>query len=169
MGEMAKKISKVDNKELLDILNVAYAEEWLAYYQYWIGARVVSGPMSLSIADEFKKHAKEEHEHAELLAIRIVQLGGTPLLHPSDWEKYAQCKYEVPDNEYVENVVKQNLASERCAIDRYQKICEMTFGKDFETFRVAKHILEQELDHEQDMEDYLADFDAARKNLADML
>lgn len=39
MGEMAKKISKVDNKELLDILNVAYAEEWLAYYQYWIGAR----------------------------------------------------------------------------------------------------------------------------------
>ena len=40
MSEMAVKISKVDNKKLVDLLNVAFAEEWLAYYQYWIGAQV---------------------------------------------------------------------------------------------------------------------------------
>ena len=80
MGEMAQKISKVDHKELLDILNVAFAEEWLAYYQYWIAARIMSGPMSLSIGEEFKKHAHEEKEHAELLATRIIELGGTPLI-----------------------------------------------------------------------------------------
>ena len=30
---MAKKISSVDHAELLNLLNVAYAEAWLAYYQ----------------------------------------------------------------------------------------------------------------------------------------
>ena len=36
MGEMAQKISKVDHEELLKVLNMAFAEEWLAYYQYWV-------------------------------------------------------------------------------------------------------------------------------------
>ena len=40
MGEMAQKISQVDRNELLNMLNVAFADEWLAYYQYWMGALV---------------------------------------------------------------------------------------------------------------------------------
>ena len=87
MGEMAKKISNIDNEELLKVLNEAFAEEWLAYYQYWIGAQVIEGPMRTSIQGEFMKHAKEELEHAEWLAVRIIQLGGTPILNPADWEK----------------------------------------------------------------------------------
>ena len=67
MGEMAKKISNIDNEELLKVLNEAFAEEWLAYYQYWIGAQVIEGPMRTSIQGEFMKHAKEELEHAEWL------------------------------------------------------------------------------------------------------
>ena len=39
MGEMAKKIVKMDLDELLKVLNEAYSEEWLAYYQYWLGAK----------------------------------------------------------------------------------------------------------------------------------
>ena len=31
MGEMAKKIVKMDLDELLKVLNEAYSEEWLAY------------------------------------------------------------------------------------------------------------------------------------------
>lgn len=34
---MAQKISKVDHDELLKALNEALSEEWLAYYQYWVG------------------------------------------------------------------------------------------------------------------------------------
>lgn len=162
MGQMAKRISKVDNKELLDILNVAFSEEWLAYYQYWIAARVVSGPMSIAIAEEFKKHAHEEKEHAEWLATRIIELGGTPILNPSDWEKYAKCKYDAPTNECVSVIVKQILEAERCAIGRYQQICDMCFGKDYQTFRISSHILEEELDHEQDMEDYIADLEGCK-------
>ena len=36
---------KLDVDNLLSQLNAALAEEWLAYYQYWVGALVVEGAM----------------------------------------------------------------------------------------------------------------------------
>jgi len=160
MGETAQKICNLDHAELLNILRQAFAEEWLAYYQYWIGAQVVEGPKRISIQNEFMKHAKEELEHAEWLATRIIQLGGTLVLDPDDWSKIARCKYVVPNDKFATMLLKQNLASERCAILRYQEICDICFGKDYETFKIAEKILHQELDHEQDWEDFLADIDS---------
>ena len=166
MADMAQKISKVDHKELLEILNVAFAEEWLAYYQYWIGAQVATGPMRKAIASEFMEHAHEELDHATKLAVRIVELGGKPLLDPDDWKKMAQCKYEAPHNDFVEKLLEQNLVAERCAICRYQKICEMTEGKDYVTFHMARHILSEEVEHEHDLSDYIKDIEAGKKFMA---
>ena len=156
MGEMAQKISNVNHAELLKMLNVAFAEEWLAYYQYWMGAQVAKGPMRPEIIKEFMEHGKEELEHATWLAERIIQLGGTPLLDPDEWKKYAQCKYEAPDNEYTIKLLEQNLVAERCAIARYQKICDMTMGKDLQTFHISRKILSDELEHEQEMQSDMA-------------
>ena len=41
MGTKGKSIVKLDVDKLIEMLNKAYADEWLAYYQYWIGAKVV--------------------------------------------------------------------------------------------------------------------------------
>lgn len=90
MGETAQHISKVNRGELLNILNVAFSEEWLAYYQYWIGAQVAKGPMRKIIAEEFIEHANEELKHAQWLSDRIIQLGGTPVIDPDEW-KNALC------------------------------------------------------------------------------
>ncbi len=158
MGEMAQKIVGVNVKDLLTILNQAYAEEWLAYYQYWLGAKVAVGTLRPAVAREFNEHAEEELKHAALLAERILQLGGTPLLTPDDWSKTARCQYDAPQKPDTKTLVTQNLASERCAINRYQEICDMCFGKDHQTFHIARHILKEELEHEQEMEDFLADF-----------
>ncbi|MDY4841709.1 MAG: ferritin-like domain-containing protein [Alphaproteobacteria bacterium] len=168
MGEMAQQISNVDRKELINILNVAFAEEWLAYYQYWMGAQVAVGPMRKDIAAEFMEHAHEELDHAQKLVTRIIELGGTPLLDPDDWKKTAQCKYEAPSDDYVEKLLKQNLVAERCAIARYQKICEMTVGKDFATFHMSRHILYEEIEHEQEIGDYLNDIEAGREHMHNM-
>lgn len=164
MGEVAQKIIKVNKSELLKVLNEAYAEEWLAYYQYWLGAKLVCGIMRPAVAAEFEEHAKEEHEHATMLAERIIELGGTPLLDPKDWEKQAKCKYDAPKDECAVSLVKDNLKSERCAIMRYQEIADMCFGKDHKTYDMAVHILKEEIDHEQDMEDFLKDFDMMKNN-----
>ena len=36
---------RIDVSEVLDELNAALSEEWLAFYQYWVGALVVKGAM----------------------------------------------------------------------------------------------------------------------------
>jgi len=158
MGEFAQKISKTDKKELLEILHCAFAEEWLAYYQYWIGAKIAEGLERPKVEEEFNEHAKQELKHADWLADRIIQLGENPILNPDEWKKYAKCRYEIPNSPDTKILVTQNLASERCAIERYQQICEMCHQGDYETFRLARKILKEELEHEQEMEDFEADF-----------
>ena len=159
MGGTAQIISKVENKEgLINILNCAFAEEWLAYYQYWIGALVAEGLQRPKVVEEFMEHAQEELGHAKWLADRIIQLGGTPVLDPEEWKKYAKCKYEVPKIADTKVLVEQNLIAEKCAIARYQQICDMCQGKDYITFHIARKILQEEVEHEQEMEDFQADF-----------
>lgn len=158
MGEVAQKISGVEKKELIGLLNCAFAEEWLAYYQYWIGAKVAEGIERPKIEAEFEEHAKEELKHADWLAKRIIQLGETPVLAPEDWKKHAKCKYESPTNADTKNLIEQNLTAERCAIERYQQICKLTQEHDYETFRVSRKILKEEIEHEQELEDFKADF-----------
>ena len=157
MGEMAQKIIKINKEDLLKELNVAFAEEWLAYYQYWIGAQVIVGPMWPNIIDEFLEHANQELKHAQWVSDRIIQLGGTPVLDPQDWKSVAKCKYDAPELPYSMNLLEQNLEAERCAIARYQKICDMTFGKDVATYRMAEKILKEEIEHEQEIGDFKDD------------
>jgi len=45
MGTRAREILGIDPEQLIEELNKAFADEWLAYYQYWVGARVVAGAM----------------------------------------------------------------------------------------------------------------------------
>ena len=167
MGEMAKKIVKIDVEALIKTLNEAFAEEWLAYYQYWLGAKVAVGINRPAVVEEFNEHAGEELKHANWLADRIIQLGGIPEVDPNEWSKIAHCKYFIPKNFNVISLLKDNLESERCAVGRYQGICNLTYGKDFETFRIARKILSEEIEHEQEIEDFLADLDMT-KNFTDM-
>ncbi len=164
MGKKAIEIVDLDVDKLIQMLNEALAEEWLAYYQYWVGARLIEGPMRSEIEPELNEHAAEELEHAEMVAERIVQLGGTPLLNPSLWTQYAKCDYEEPSDPYVEAILKQNINGERCAIKRYQELAEFVKGKDFATQMMAVKILNDELEHEQDLEDWLNDLELMQKH-----
>ena len=165
MGEMAQKIVKTDKDELIKELNAAFAEEWLAYYQYWIGAQVMVGPMRSTIVEEFMEHANEELKHATWLSDRIIQLGGTPVLDPENWKTVANCRYDPPVDPYVMALIEQNIIAERCAIARYQKICDMTHGKDYETFRISEKILKEEIAHEQEIGDFGEDIKAGIEHL----
>ena len=157
MGKEAIKILSVDRDELLKMLNAALAEEWLAYYQYWIGARLMEGLMRAEIEPELLLHATQELNHAVLLVNRIIQLEGTPILNPNDWSKLAHCQYEEPKDPYIEVILDQNLKGERCAIERYEQIANFTSGKDHATYQMAVQILNEELEHEHDIQDWIND------------
>ena len=165
MGKRGIDILKIDVKKLIKMLNAALSEEWLAYYQYWIGARVMEGPMRSEIEPELLIHANQELNHAVLVVNRIIHLGGTPVLNPYDWPKLSRCTYDAPVDPYVEVVLEQNLKGERCAIQRYKEIADFTAGKDHTTHQMATTILNEELEHEQDIEDWINDFKRMKADL----
>jgi len=163
MGQQAVKILKLDTVELIKMLNAALSEEWLAYYQYWIGARVMEGPMRSEIEPELLIHADQELGHAVMVVDRIIQIGGTPVLNPSQWLSLSRCDYDEPNDAYVEVILNQNLKGERCAIQRYQEIAEFTHGKDHATHQMAINILNEELEHEEDIESWIADLNRMKE------
>lgn len=165
MGKKSVTIANLDVEKLIEMLNAALSEEWLAYYQYWVGARVMEGPMRSEIEPELLVHATEELGHAVLLVDRIIQLGGTPVLTPEDWTKLARCEYAVPSDYYVEAILNQNLEGERCAIERYQEIAAYTDGKDHSTYNMAVGILNDELEHEEDIESWITDIERLKEDI----
>lgn len=164
-GSIAVLKNKIDVQKLIDELNVALAEEWLAFYQYWVGAQVVEGFQRSEVEKEFLQHANEEFQHANLLAARIKELDGVPVLEPQKWFDLARCKYTAPTDFEVTALLKDNIAAERCAINRYQEIAEMTCGIDYVTCDMAKHILAEEEEHEQDLVDFMLDIESAMESI----
>ncbi|MBU1151707.1 ferritin [Patescibacteria group bacterium] len=152
MGTYGLALVKLDVKELIDHLNKALADEWMAYYQYWVGAKVAKGPMKGEVIAELLQHATDELRHADMLAVRIIQLGGTPVLDPSEWKKLGTCGYSAPTDPAVRVLLDQNISGEQCAIDVYSKLAEMTKDKDEVTYQIILQILTDEVEHEEDLQ-----------------
>lgn len=152
MGTKGIEIVGMDVKELIKILNKAYADEWLAYYQYWIGAKVAKGPMKEAVIAELIQHANDELRHAGMLTARIIQLGGTPLTNPNEWFTMTNCGYDAPENPQVNVLLSQNIKGEQCAISTYKKILELTMGKDPITHNIVLQVLQDEVGHEEDLQ-----------------
>jgi len=152
MGTKGIEIVGMDVKQLLDVLNTAFADEWLAYYQYWLGAKVVKGPMKEAVIAELLQHAADELRHADMVAGRIIQLGGTPVTEPKKWYDKASCGYEAPDDPFVEAILNQNIKGERCAIGFYKRLLDATQGKDPVTYNMVLQILQDEVAHEEDLQ-----------------
>jgi bacterioferritin len=159
MGTRGTSIVGMDVNELLRLLNAAYASEWLAYYQYWLGAKLIKGPMKDAVAAELNLHATEELAHATLLAGRIVQLGGIPVLEPRQWYDLSPCAYDAPADPYVGVLLDQNIAGEQCAISTYKDLMDRTLNKDMVTYNLALTILTQEVEHEEDLQSLKEDLD----------
>lgn len=153
---MAKRgnsiIKGLEIQEIIDILNKAYADEWLAYYQYFIEGKVVKGIMKDAAITELTQHAADELRHANLVADRIIQLGGTPLLHPQDWFTHTNCGYDAPKDFDVVRILDDAIKGEQCAISTYSKIAEMTKDKDIVTYDIVSQILADEVEHEEDLQ-----------------
>ena len=157
MGTKGREIVGLDVEQLISLLKKAYADEWLAYYQYWVGAKVAVGRMRGIVASELEEHAEEELKHAQMLTERIITLGGTPLLKPEELLKETNCGYDEPSDPHTQTLLKQNIKGEQCAIATYKNLLEFVKDKDPITFHIVLEILEDEVKHEEDLESLLQD------------
>ncbi len=159
MGTKGREIVGKRADEVIELLNRALADEWLAYYQYWIGSKIVVGPMKGEVMTELTEHAADELRHAELLVARIIQLGGTPILDPEEWKKLTNCGYDAPSDPFVRKILDQNIKGEQCAIGTYQKMMEVTKDIDPITYEMALEIMRDEVEHEDDLQGLVDDLE----------
>jgi len=160
MGKKGREIVEVDIEELLEELNSAYADEWLAYFYYTWAADFVEGPDYPTIAGELDKISKDEFEHMSELSDRIFELGGEPEREFEDLQKIANCKKVVfPKNERdLEGVLNAVADAEACAIGVYNKLLKKLspcYDRDARTFHLIEHILSEEIEHEEAFENLL--------------
>ena len=145
---------KIDVNEVLKDLNSAYADEWLAHYQYFLYAQVIEGIDAETLKTKLEQQASDELNHAKILIKRIRELGGEPTTNPMD---ASTCGFSPPPQNAsdLSGVVELVLKGERCAIEKYNNLAKKYHMKDLVTHEIFEELLEDEVDDEEDWEDFM--------------
>ena len=141
-------------EDIIRLLNDSLATELvcvLRYKRHYFTAKGVASP---KIAEEFLVHANEESAHADMLAERIVQLGGEPDFSPSTLLERSHAEYDGSAD--LQAMIRANLTAERVAIEAYSQMIAMIADKDTTTRRILESILSQEQEHADELSDWLA-------------
>ena len=148
---------QADRKTVIKLLNEALATEIVCVLRYKRHYFMAQGIHSEPIAAEFLQHANEEQGHADQIAGRIVQLGGSPNFSPEGLLMRSHSEY-VEGNTLVE-MIKEDLVAERVAIDSYTEMIHYVGENDVTTRRMLEGILAVEEEHATDLANFLADLD----------
>ena len=138
---------------IIKLLNDALATELVCVLRYKRHHFMASGLDSPKIAEEFMVHANEETAHGDLLAKRIVQLGGEPDFSPATLLERSHADYN--DSNDLQAMIKANLIAERIACEAYRQMISMLADKDPTTRRMLESILAEEEEHADELSDWL--------------
>lgn len=150
---------------MIEKLTNAYLEEIGAFYAYFTVIPYLSGQDRTAISEFYEDAAKDELEdHAKWILKRISELGGVPAaaMNISSLTA-AQHKYIVPVVNLKTNQIDiyksliDNIAAERNAIETYRELEAFTRNVDIVTNDKIKHILADEIEHLQELEDFVSD------------
>jgi bacterioferritin len=142
-------------QDVVKLLNDSLATEIVCVLRYKRHHFTAQGLASPKIADEFLVHANQESAHADLLAKRIVQLGGSPDYSPDSLARRSHAAYD--ESLDLKSMIKANLIAERVAIESYSQMIALIGDKDSTTRRIVEEILSDEQEHAEDLRDWLAD------------
>ncbi|MBD3273053.1 ferritin [Candidatus Dependentiae bacterium] len=146
------KLVSHEDKKLIRLLNKALADEWLAYYQYWIGSKVVKGKLREETVHELIEHANDEKKHADMLVPHILKLGGIPILEFRYIRKISNCDYIAPPSDGdLKLILMQNIEAERCAIKVYKDLLNVLDDQYPKLKKDLIFILKEEEEHELDL------------------
>jgi bacterioferritin len=134
--------AKMSREQLIGLLNEDLAREYQAIIAYVVYSQVIKGAQYMAIAGELEKHAKQELEHALIIAKQIDYLGGTPTVNPKP----------VKQSDRAEDMLRFDLDNENETIRNYRervRQCE-ALGE----YALAEHIREilvNEQEHQIDL------------------
>jgi bacterioferritin len=142
-----------DRDRVIEVLNEALATEIVCTLRYRQHYYAATGLNAEPVAAEFAEHAAEEQDHADRLAARIAQLGGTPDLNPDTLTARSHAEF-ITARDLI-TMIKENLIAEHIAIASYTEIIQWLGDNDITTRRLFEDILSVEEEHADDMLGYL--------------
>ncbi|HEX5705312.1 MAG TPA: ferritin-like domain-containing protein [Pyrinomonadaceae bacterium] len=138
-----------DRETVNKILNEALATEIVCVLRYKRHYFMATGIHAEGVAAEFLEHATDEQGHADLIAARIVQLGGEPNFNPEGLLMRSHAEYV--EGGSLTEMIKEDLVAERIAIDSYRDMIQYLGNDDPTTRRMLEGILAVEEEHADDL------------------
>ena len=124
---------------VIDFLNKALTNELTAINQYWLHYRVLADWGVHKLAEYERHESIDEMKHADILAERVLFLGGLPNF---------QAIHKLKVGETVEEILRADLAMEHEAIPLLRDAiehCEKV--RDYVSREIFARILESEEEH----------------------
>ncbi len=139
----------LDPQRVCELLNAALATELVCVLRYRRHYFMAEGANAKSVASEFLEHADEELGHADMLAARIVQLGGAPDFNPEGLSGRSHAEYV--EGHTLKSMLYEDLVAERIAIQSYSELIDFIGDDDPTTRRMLETILAKEEEHADDL------------------
>jgi bacterioferritin len=142
-----------DRENVIETLNEALATELVCVLRYKRHYFMAAGIHAAPVAAEFLAHATEEMAHADLLAKRIIELGGEPNFSPDGLAARSHAEYVEGDS--LASMITEDLIAERIAIESYREMIAYLGNRDPSTVRMLEEILASEEEHAEDLSSLL--------------
>ncbi|WP_159978609.1 MULTISPECIES: bacterioferritin [unclassified Novosphingobium] len=127
------------DQKVIEFLNKALFNELTAINQYWLHYRMLDNWGIKKLAEYERHESIDEMKHADVLADRILFLGGLP-----NFQSLGKLRV----GETVEEILKADLALEHDALPMLQDaIAHAESVRDFVSREIFARILESEEEH----------------------
>jgi bacterioferritin len=141
-GAAAARQRTVSRQELIGLLNEDLAREYQAIIAYVVYSQVIKGAQYMSIAAELEKHARQELEHALIIAKQIDYLGGMPTVTPKS----------VRTSERAEEMLSFDLENENETVRNYrERVRQCEALGEYALAEQIRAILVNEQEHQIDL------------------
>jgi len=159
MGKLAQQLAGSDRRSLIPELARAYADEWCAHYNYSFVAYVISGPASPGLVRLLRAKSARALRHADLLAARILELGGLPPAKIGELIEHATDKpFKLPGNvRDLDGTLKAVLDAERTSMRTFHELERRTAGTDVITHALVREFLCEAVRGEEELERLLGE------------
>ncbi|PYX43564.1 MAG: ferritin [Acidobacteria bacterium] len=138
-NEISREISR---DRLAELLNDDLCREYQAIIAYVVYSQVLSGAQYMDIAAQLEIHAKQELDHALIIARQIDYLGKMPAVTPRP----------VRTSENAKDMLRFDLENENETIRNYrERVRQCEALEEYAMAEQIRQILVQEQDHQIDL------------------
>jgi ferritin-like protein len=136
--------------DILKMLVYNASVEFTAYYYFTNLRTHCTGLEGEGIKGVIEDARLEDLSHFESCIQRIHELGGSLPNDAIEFVRMSGCEFlQLPTpSTNLREILKKCLTAEQGAIVNWNKMCNLTLGKDPATYDIAKDILKEEIEHE---------------------